>query len=686
MRCLAPDTERYIITRLLLAGLFALCFSVKAAEKTAESEEDSTPFDTPELVVADADPLVLGFVDARSKQNLNGTWNFLVDPMGVGAPGGFFGGWASTRTPVDEWQLLEYSYPTARQIRVPGDFNTQFEDVFFYRDRVWYQRVVDVVRKADTRYHLWLGGANFDATIFLNGNPIVRHRGGYVPFSIDVTDQLIEGANDLVVWVNNRLGADTVPTERTDWWPYGGLARDVMLVETPSAYIVNAKFELNEDGKGLQGSVQTRGFNAGDRVNISIPELSVKTSAQVNEDGLATWRAKTKPTLWHPDNPKLYEVSVTAGQDRIQDSVGFKTIETQGHQVLLNGQPIRFTGISTHEEPIGRDGVAYSEQDMRAIFAEAKALGANFVRLAHYPYSRHAAKVADEVGLLLWEEVPIYWNIAWENEETLAIARDQVARLVQRDWNRASVAVWSVANETPYSQARMTFLGQLIDDVRGMDDTRLVSAALLGAMNRELQGVILHLAAEGLVSDIPSEPEKAIFKAILDKAGDQAPEAGSGFAIVIEDPLGELVDMVSYNEYFGWYYSRGIAPQLGVSEKTVRQLILKFMPQMEMRSAFDKPMFISEFGAGAKSGKRGEGVWTEDYQAAVYRAQVAMLANSPQVQGMTPWILKDFRAMLRTLPGIQDYRNRKGIIDENGRHKLAYDVLKDFYNSDWAKP
>ena len=87
-----------------------------ATAHASEDEEDATPFDTPELVVADADPLVLGFVDARSKQNLNGTWNFLVDPMGVGAPGGFFGGWASTRTPVDEWQLLEYSYPTARQI------------------------------------------------------------------------------------------------------------------------------------------------------------------------------------------------------------------------------------------------------------------------------------------------------------------------------------------------------------------------------------------------------------------------------------------------------------------------------------------------------------------------------------------------------------------------------------------
>ena len=143
-------------------------------------------------------------------------------------------------------------------------------------------------------------------------------------------------------------------------------------------------------------------------------------------------------------------------------------------------------------------------------------------------------------------------------------------------------------------------------------------------------------------------------------------------------------DLVSYNEYFGWYYSRFIADQTGVSERTIRQLMLELMPNVTLASAFDKPMFISEFGAGAKAGMRGEGVWTEDYQADVYRAQFKMISNSPQVQGMTPWILKDFRAMLRSLGGVQDFRNRKGLIDENGRRKQAFYVLRDFYAGDWA--
>ena len=171
---------------------------------------------------------------------------------------------------------------------------------------------------------------------------------------------------------------------------------------------------------------------------------------------------------------------IASDSDQISDQLGFRTIAVEGTQIFLNGEPIRFRGISTHEEPIGRDGVAYSRADIDALFGEAKQLGVNFVRAAHYPYSRHAAKAADEMGLLLWEEVPIYWNINWENPETLRIARDQVARLVQRDWNRASVVVWSVANETTYSEPRMAFLNRLIQDVRELDDTRLVSAALLG--------------------------------------------------------------------------------------------------------------------------------------------------------------------------------------------------------------
>ena len=172
----------------------------------------------------------MGWVDSREVLSLNGSWKFLVDPMQVGTPGSLFGGWATTRVPEDEYQLLEYSYADAADIRVPGDFNTQFDELLYYRDTVWYKRHFDIDLSKQGRYHLWFGGANYKTTVYLNGQAVAHQSGGYVPFSIDITDHLLSKDNDLIVQVNNRLDADTVPTERTDWWPYGGLTRDVMLL------------------------------------------------------------------------------------------------------------------------------------------------------------------------------------------------------------------------------------------------------------------------------------------------------------------------------------------------------------------------------------------------------------------------------------------------------------------------
>ena len=606
----------------------------------AEEDSDQSPFAVLAVDAPSPSSQVMGWIDSRNTRSLNGSWKFLVDPMQVGTPGSLFGGWATSRTPEDEYQLLEYSYADAADVRVPGDFNTQFDELLYYRDTVWYQRRFDVEHVKEGRYHLWFGGANYKTTIYLNGHAIAHQSGGYVPFSVDVTEHLLSENNDLVVQVNNRLDKDTVPTERTDWWPYGGLTRDVMLVHTPDAYIVNASVQL-EDRSTISGKVITAGMDRGEEIVISLPEINVQARAKIDESGAARFSFPANVDLWSPTNPKLYNVQVAAAADQIHDRIGFRTIEVQGTRILLNGNQIRFKGISTHEEPIGRDGVAYSRADIQALFTEAKQLGVNFVRAAHYPYSRYAAQVADEMGLLLWEEVPIYWNINWQNSETLSIARDQITRLVQRDWNRASVVVWSVANETTYSEPRMTFLNRLIQDVRELDGSRLVSAALLGDTRRELQHVVTYLAANGLDSDIPSDREKLILQHVLNAAGEYAPKPNSEFDLVITDPLGDLVDLVSYNEYFGWYYSRFIADQTGVSERTIRQLMLELMPNVTLSSAFDKPMFISEFGAGAKAGMRGEGVWTEDYQAKVYGAQFKMISNSPQVPGMTPWILKN---------------------------------------------
>lgn len=667
-----------VLVAITLAGMALAAVAADDGKK-----KEVSLFATPEINYPVSDP-VLGLIDARDVQSLNGEWNFIVDPMRAGGPGGFMNYLSGIRND-DGLTLVEYNFDTADKIRVPGDFNTQQERLFFYQGVVWYQKTITKpALTSDERIHLWFGGANFTTQVFLNGEPVGQHIGGYVPFSFDVTDTLKEGENNLIVRVNNKLDTESVPTYRTDWWPYGGLTRDVALVKTPKAFIRNAKVRLAKGSYDrIDVDIETVGLS-GQTVAVQIDDLGVKASAKVGADGVATLSINAKPNLWSPTSPTLYDVVIRGGNDELADSIGFRHIETRGQQIYLNGEAIKFKGISTHEEPIGLPGAAYSQAHVEGLIKEAKALGVNFIRAAHYPYSRYMAKVADRLGVMLWEEVPVYWNISWENPETLKVARDQMARLVQRDWNRASVVVWSVANETPYSEPRMNFLGTLIDDTRNMDESRLVSAALLGGID-SFGKVAKHIAAKGLVDDNTSPGVKQKFKDYLARQEGPIPSATDHYNHVVSDPLGEITDIVSYNQYFGWYYSGMMNRMLDVSQADVRPLMFKHMADMSISSVFDKPIHISEFGAGAKAGNKGGAahIWTEEYQANVYRAQTKMLANSPQVQGMTPWILKDFRAMLRALSGVQDYYNRKGLIDENGQRKQAYFVLQDFYNNNW---
>lgn len=679
--------ENYaVLLVVLVVSLLAALLSgiAESAEGNKKRKAEEGLFKT--MTVDFAKPAdVLGWIDSREMISLNGDWAFIVDPMAVGAPGSF-GDYTALKRNDDGMTLAEYDFATADRIHVPGDFNSQQERLFFYQGWVWYYKEIEKpALTKDQRLHLWFGGANFTTQLYLNGKPLGQQVGGYVPFSFDVTERLQKGKNTLLIRLSNKLDENSVPTWRTDWWPYGGLIRDVALVKTPTSFIRNAQVQLDsKDNNTLQAKVQVAGGKVGEKVSVSISALGVSEQLVIDADGFARGTISARPTMWEPANPVLYDVEVAFRDDKLSDKIGFRRIEVRGQQILLNGEPIKFKGISTHEEPIGDAGVMYSAEQVEKLLVEAKQLGVNFVRAAHYPYSRYMAKVADRVGIMLWEEVPVYWNIAWNNPETLDVARDQLRRLVQRDWNRASVVVWSVANETPYSEPRMAFLGQLIDDARAMDGTRLVSAALLGGI-QAFDIIASHLAARVAVAPDVDERGKQQAKGYLKKLGDTAPAAEDKYVHVIDDPLGELADIVSYNEYFGWYYCAFLSKKMGVDERYLRQVIFDQMANTTITSVFDKPIHISEFGAGAKAGKTGKGanLWSEEYQAKVYRAQTDMLARSAQVQGMTPWILKDFRAMLRPLAGIQDYYNRKGLISPDGERKQAYYVLKDFYDNQW---
>jgi beta-glucuronidase len=497
----------------------------------------------------------------------------------------------------------------------------------------------------------------------------------------------------------------SVPTRRTDWWQYGGITRDVSLVSVPDVFVRQFQVWLADHVTGdIRGWAQLDGAGAGTEVTLTIPGLDVAVNAITGADGRAEFQAAASPRLWSPEDPNLYEVLVSTRDDTSSDKVGFRTVRREGGKILLNGKPVFLRGISMHEETVLRPGVATGPADAQAQFALAKQLGANFVRLAHYPHNEHTVRLADELGFMLWSEIPVYWAIDWRNEDTRTLANNMMAELVQRDLNRASVIIWSLGNETPISEPRTAFLATEAVTVKRIDHSgRLLGAALIGNPMRELREVGKDIMIALLKDPDVSLADKASMVAFIgkelvsamladgDPGGDPAADAaepaedGNGEILVeLDDPLGEIVDVVGYNEYFGWYYSAAFAANLPASEADIRRVMLRdIMPRLRFSNSYGKPMVISEFGAGAKAGFRSPEalLWSEEYQAKVYRAQLDMLPRSPLIQGMSPWVLKDFRAALRPLNGIQDFYNRKGLVDEQGNRKLAFDVLSEFYHA-----
>ena len=589
------------------------------------------------------EPTAMTNAAAREVLSLNGRWNTIVDPNDNGyfnyrlepfdatvpATGGYF----LDRKPATPSELIEYDFDQSPVLNVPGDWNTQDDKLLYYEGTVWYRRKFDFTPSApDKRQFIHFGGANYEAHVYLNGKKLGVHVGGFTPFQFEVTGLLRPTGNSLVVRVNNQRHPEGVPTINTDWWNYGGLTRDVALLETPALFIRDYTLALQRGTTDrITGRVQLDHYAGDTTVTVAIPELNFSTSAAVDRSGYAGLDF-TVPglTLWSPDYPKLYTVTFSAAGETVQEKIGFRTIETRGHDLLLNGKSVFLRGISLHEENPLRGGRATTPEDDRLLLGWAKELGCNYVRLAHYPHNEHMARVADELGLLLWAEVPVYWTIHWDNPATLANAKNQLTQLISRDRNRASIVIWSVANETPVSPARTAFLQQLASLARGLDPTRLISAAM----------------------EVHADPTDANTK-------------------IVSDPLAEFTDIVSFNQYIGWYV--GLPGDCAKVKWVIN---------------YDKPVLISEFGAGAQPGRHGDRTarFTEEFQADLYRQTLPMLEKIPQLRGMTPWILCDFRSPRRALPQIQDGWNRKGLIGDNGTRKQAFYVLQAYYRQKAAAP
>ena len=571
-------------------------------------------------------------VFARQATSLNGKWNYIVDPF----DNGYYdyrlrpmnrGGFGDNRKPSNPQELVEYNFDTSPVMDIPSDWNTKDDQLFYYEGSVWFKRSFTYHQEEGKRAILYFGAVNYLSMVWVNGQKVGEHVGGFTPFNFDVTDVLKEGDNFVVVRVNNQRHQDNVPTLNFDWWNYGGITRDVMLVKVPETYIEDYYVQLAKgDATKIVGWVKLNRPILAGRVTVEIPELKIKQTITTDAEGRGSFEVKAKPQLWTPEQPKLYQVTVDMGTERLTDEIGFRTIETRGKEILLNGQPVFLRGVSIHEEAPFRQGRAWTTEDAHTLLSWAKELGCNYVRLAHYPHNERMVREAERMGIMVWSEIPVYWTISWENQTTYDNAQRQLTDMITRDKNRCAIIIWSIANETPHSDARDKFLSSLSKHARTLDNVRLISMAMEVTSARN-------------------------------------------YVNRLNDNMNEFIDVVSFNEYIGWYRDVNDAPK------------------MTWEIPYNKPVIISEFGGGALAGYHGDvnQRFTEEFQENVYKNNIVMFEKIEGLAGTSPWILMDFRSPRRQLPGIQDFFNRKGLISSWGEKKKAFYVMQEWYRKKAAK-
>lgn len=564
-------------------------------------------------------------VYGRDIQSLNGKWAAIPDLYDQGERMKIY----ENNKPTGKTDFYEYSFEGGMRLNVPGDWNSQSKELKYYEGTVWYQRTFTAKAEPGTRRFLYFAGVSTRCNIYLNGKKIISHEGSFTPFQIEVTNALKDGENLLVCEVNNNRRVDAIPAMSYDWWNYGGITRDVMLVTVPTQYIADYFVRLEKGKKDVIAlSVSLSEAVAGKKITVKIPELKVNCEMTTDAQGNAEASVKVRSLQrWSPESPKLYNIEIASPDDKVTESIGFRNIDTRGTKVFLNDKEIFLRSISFHEEIPQRMGRAFSPADADMLLSEARALGVNTIRLAHYPQNEYIVRKAEQMGFMLWEEIPVWQSIDFTNDVTMGKARTMFDEMLQRDKNRCAVSMWGVANETRPSESRNAFLTRLVSDGRAKDNTRLYVAAF---------DIVYY------------QRDKDLF--------------------TMEDSFPEQLDLIGVNKYMGWY-----APW----PKDPKDCHWQVCP--------DKPLLITEFGGEALYGQSGDETvassWSEDYQAKLYRDNIRMFENIPNLCGVSPWILFDFRSPFRFHPTNQDGWNRKGLVSDQGMRKKAWYIMRDYYRS-----
>lgn len=581
---------------------------------------------------------------ARQLVSLDGIWEFKVDFKDEG----FNQNWAQAKLDTD------------LDVAVPSSYNELFtqREIREHVGWVWYQRELVIPRGfSGQRYFVRVGAATHEGVLYVNGKELVRHVGGYMPFEAEITDLVAPGEVALLtIAVSNVLTNETIPPGEVqvlktgrkeqyyyhDFFNYAGLARSVSLYSTPKKAIQDITVVTT-----VSGSKGVVSYEVQSEEPVSVKLLDAKgievASSQGSKGNLEVADAK----LWGPGHPYLYQLVASSGEDQYNLSVGIRTIEVSGTQLLLNGKPIYLTGFGMHEDHLVK-GKGHDNAFLVNDFELLKWVGANSFRTSHYPYAEEVMDYADKHGILVIDETAaVGMNMGLSsgvfgtqpkktfteeniNKASQAALASQIRELIARDKNHPSVIAWSITNEpASEEEGADTYFEPLFKLAKELDPSRPVTYV-------------------------------NVMLAPFDRC-----------------KLGQFADFICLNRYYGWY----------VNHNDLDSAILAYRAELKgWVEKFNKPLVITEYGADTLPGAHSiHGLpWSEEYQVNFLEASHQVHDEFEAVAGEQVWNFADFQ----TKPGIfRVLGNKKGVFSRDRQPKAAaYELKKRWTNLGNQKP
>lgn len=588
---------------------------------------------------------------SRGLMDLSGIWNFKLDDGN-----GFDAKW------------YEAPLADAMTMAVPSSYNDlkEGEDFREHYGWVFYQRSLSVPSyMRSQRVMLRMAAVTHIARIYLNDQLICEHKGGFLPFEVQLNDYLKDGENLLTIAVDNRIDHSTLPVgsengsgmlgggmfpskaskirnnPNFDFFNYCGITRPVKIYTTPQSYIADVALVSDVEGTTAHVSYEIETVGDGE------PEIELRTrEGKVVAKGTGAKGTLTVEdvTLWQPLKAYLYEVAVTFGEDVYVMTYGIRTVKVDGGKFLINGQPFYFKGYGKHEDtfPAGRGlNLPMNIKDISLM----KWQGANSFRTSHYPYSEEMMQLCDEEGIVVIDEVPavgVHLNFGGGANfkdgrrvetfdpiedggiRTFEHHKEVIRDVISRDRNRACVVMWSIANESDSgSKGAYEYFKPLYDLARALDPQKRPCTIVSVQM--------------------------ANYK---------------------EDCTLRLSDVFCLNRYYGWYACGG---DLAAAEQMCRE-------EMEFWNAQGKPFMFTEYGADTMCGLHDTTpvMWTEEYQVDYYKANHRVVDAMENFVGEQVWNFADF-ATSQGLMRVQG--NKKGLFTRDRRPKLA----AHYFRERWTK-